>query len=367
MSQHRGADAASAAVGPPPGMRVRLSSNESPFGPSPAAVAAARDAAANVHRYPDDQSTDLRAAVADHEGVPFERVAAGTGSTALLMDLAVHACRPRDGRGARAVLAYDKSFVVYRLGARVVGAPYVEAPLSGGYRRDPQALLDLVDGDTGLVAVDNPANPTGQHLSGPDLQALVVGIPDHVTVVVDEAYHHFAAGRDGYATVFELDLSHPRLVVTRTFSKAYALAGLRVGYAVGPADLIAAIDAQRSRFNINAVAQAAAVAALADQDHLAGTVEGTATGYRRMVDGLREIGAAVVEGLGNFVLIELGRPAGDVVEAFAAHGVGVRPVAPYGLAEHIRVTVGTPVEVDAFLAAAADVLGREGREATRPG
>lgn len=350
--------ASSSAVGPPPGMAVRLSSNEAPFGPSPAAVEAIRRVAADAHLYPDDQSVALRDALADRLGTTRSAVAVGTGSAALLMDLVAHECR--DGGD---VLTYERAFIVYRLGARNVGAGYVEAPTGGpatggtdGYARDVDALLDRIDGDTRLVVVDNPGNPTGAHLTGDQLTALVSAVPEHVTVAIDEAYNEFAAGQRGFRTVAELGLEHPRLLVLRTFSKAYALAGLRVGYVTGPADLVSSLDAWRTRFNVNSAAQAAALAALEDVDHLRRTVDGTLEGRRRMAEGLRELGVPFTDGLGNFLTFELGTAAAPIVEAYAAHGVGIRPLAPYGMTEQIRATVGTPAEVDAFLDASRDVL-----------
>jgi histidinol-phosphate aminotransferase len=352
--------ASSSAVGPPPGMAVRLSSNESPFGPSPRAVEAANAAVAEAHLYPDDQSVELRQAIADHDGCTLEQVSVSTGSAALLMDVVAHECRDVDDAS---VATFERAFVVYRLGARNAGARYVEAPTAGpataagdGYGRDVDALLGVIDDTTRVVLIDNPGNPTGAHLTGEQLQALAAGLPDHVTLLVDEAYHQFATGQDGYATVAEHDLDHDRVLVSRTFSKAYALAGLRVGYVTGPAELVSAIDAWRVRFNVNAPAQRAALASLADTEHLRRTVDGTLEGRRRMAGGLRELGVPFTDGLGNFLTLELGTPAAPIVEAYASHGVGIRPLAPYGMTEQVRVTVGTPDEVDAFLAASRDVL-----------
>jgi histidinol-phosphate aminotransferase len=354
-----GSVASASAVGPPPGMAVRLSSNESPFGPSPRAVAAANEAVAEANLYPDDQSVELRDALAELEGRSVDEVAVGTGSAALLMDLIAHECRDDDV----SIATFERAFVVYRLGARNAGARYVEAATGGpatagsdGYARDVDALLGVVDDTTRVVLVDNPGNPTGAHLTGDELRALVAGVPEHVTIVLDEAYHHFATGQRGYATAAELGLDHPRLLVLRTFSKAYALAGLRVGYLTGPAELVASLDAWRVRFNLNAPGQRAAIASLGDTDHLQRTIDGTLEGRQRMADGLRELGVPFTDGLGNFLTLELGTTAAPVVDAYAGHGVGVRPLAPYGMTEQLRVTVGTPDEVDAFLAASRDVL-----------
>ncbi|MFA9445536.1 histidinol-phosphate transaminase [Egicoccus sp. AB-alg6-2] len=365
MSTESGGVASAAAVGPPPGMKVRLSSNESPFGPSPAAVAAANAAIAEAHLYPDDQASALRAAIAQHDGLPVEQVAVGTGSAALLMDAIQHECAAaREARGDPGeVVSFARGFVVYRLGARNAGARYVEVETDGpathernGYGRDVERLLAAVTGDTRVVAVDNPGNPTGAHLTGDELRALVEGVPEHVTILLDEAYHHFARGEQDYATAAELGLDHPRLLVLRTFSKAHALAGLRIGQLTGPGALVASIDAWRSRFNVAAAAQAAAIASLDDLDHLRRTVDGTREGRTRMAAELRELGIPFTDGLGNFLTIELGTAADPVVAAYADRGVGVRPLAPYGMAEQIRVSVGTPDEIDLFLAASREVL-----------
>jgi histidinol-phosphate aminotransferase len=359
--------ASSSAAGPPPGMAVRLSSNESPYGPSPKAVAAANAAVAEAHLYPDDQAVELRTRLAAEAGVAFEQVAVGNGSAALLMDTLACLARPADDGVVPEVLAFERSFVVHRLGARNAGARYVEAPDGGpavgdrdGYARDPESLLSRVTDATRLVVVDNPGNPTASHLSGPELTALVAELPDHVTVVIDEAYHDYASARgdgaQGYATVAELDLAHPRVLVTRTFSKAHALAGLRVGMLSGPAELVAEVDAWRPRFNVTAASQAAALASLDDRGHLESGVRDVIAGHRRMVDHLRGAGVSLTAGIGNFVTVELGGPAQPIVDAYAARGVGVRPLQPYGMEDQIRVSVGTPDEVDTFLAVSDEVL-----------
>jgi histidinol-phosphate aminotransferase len=344
-------------------MKVRLSSNESPYGPSPDAVAAANDAVAQAHLYPDDQSVALRRAIAEDAGLPLEQVAVGNGSAALLMDALACLSRPGDDGRVGEVLAFERSFVVHRLGARNAGARYVEAPDGGpathdrpGYARDPEALLERVGPDTRVVVIDNPGNPTNAHLSGAELTALLGELPEHVTVLLDEAYHDYAAGDPTYATSADLDVDHPRVLVTRTFSKAHALAGMRVGVLTGPTDLVAEVDGWRPRFNVTAPSQAAAIASIGDRDHLTAGVQRTLEGRQRMADHLRELGVPITAGLGNFVTIELGQPSQPTVDAYADHGIGVRPLQPYGMHEQIRVSVGTPDEVDAFLAASDEVL-----------
>ncbi len=352
--------ASSAAVGPPPGMRVRLSSNESPFGPSPAAIAAANLALTEAHRYPDDASVALRQAIAADEDAPEDAVAVGTGSAALLMDLIPDRCA---GAPDAEVLAFARSFVVYRLAARNAGARYVEVATGGpatleapGYARDVEALLAGVTARTRVVVVDNPGNPTGAHLTGAELEHLAEALPPHVTLVVDEAYHHFADQQEGYRRARTLDLAHEDVVALTTFSKAHALAGLRVGAMVGPPELIASADARRPRFNVSAPAQSAAIASLGDTHHVTATITGTLEGRSRLSAGLAAIGVPHTAGLGNFVTVELGTDAGPIVEAYAERGVGVRPLVPYGMGEQIRITVGTPDEVDQVLAASEEVL-----------
>lgn len=356
--------AANTAVGPPPGMRVRLSSNESPIGPSPAAVAAASDALATAHLYPDDQAIDLRARLATHESVTPDQVAVATGSAALLMSLVDHECRGPDAPdGPHSVLAYERSFVVYRLAARNAGATYVEATTGGpatvgqdGYGREVEPLLDRVDDTTRVVIIDNPGNPTGAHLTGEQLTEIVAGIPDDVTILIDEAYHEFASGQRGYATVAELGLTHPRLLVSRTFSKAYGMGGLRVGYVFGPADLVASIDAWRPRFNVTSPAQAAAIAALGDTGHLKETIETAVAGRTRLAEALRDRGIAFTDSLTNFLTVETPGAADDVVEAFAGHGIGVRPLAPYGMANQVRISIGRPEEMTEVIEVLDDVF-----------
>ncbi len=350
--------AAASTVGPPPGMKVRLSSNESPYGPPSAAIDAAHAMLVDGHRYPDDGSVALREAIASHESCSIDQVAVGVGSAAVLMDAIAHVAGPGDE-----VLAFERAFVVYRLGAANVGARYVESPTAGpathgqpGYQRDVEALLARLGPATRVVAIDNPGNPTGAHLGGDELRALVDRVPDDVLVIVDEAYHHFATGDEDYATVAELGLEHPRLITVRTFSKVYALAGLRVGYVTGPSELVGELDGRRSRFNVSSPAQAAAIASLASVDHVERTIDTTLRGRARMAGMLDGLGVPHTAGIGNFVTIELGTDAQAIVADYARHGVGVRELTPYGMHEQIRVSVGTDEEVDVFLEVSEQVL-----------
>ena len=349
---------AAAAMGPPVGMRVRLSSNESPFGPSPKAIEAASHALREAHRYSDDQARDLRQRLADLAGTTTSQVAVANGSAAALMEAITYACV---GHETAEVLAFARSFVVYRLAAQNVGARYVEVPGTPSYepgqpeKRDVAALLAAITPHTRVIAIDNPGNPTGSHLTGEELAQLINATPPHIMLIIDEAYHHFADGLQGYQTVASLTATHPRLVTAHTFSKAYALAGMRIGVLYGSEHVISEIDARRPRFNVTAPAQAAALASLDDTDHLAFTVKESIAGRERLAAGLVALDVTYTEGLGNFVAVDFGTAADPVIAAYAEHGVGIRTLVPYGMPHQARVSVGTDEEVDAFLRATSEL------------
>lgn len=349
---------AAAAMGPPVGMRVRLSSNESPFGPSPRAIEAANKALTEAHRYCDDQARDLRSRLAELAGTSTSRVAVANGSAAALMEAITYACVGHDDAE---VLAFGRSFVVYRLAAQNVGARYVEVPgipadtPGQPERRDVAALLAAITPKTRVIAIDNPGNPTGSHLTGDELAHLIAATPPHIMLIIDEAYHHFADGFKGYQTVASLSQTHPRLVTAHTFSKAYALAGMRIGVLYGSEHVITEIDARRPRFNVTAPAQAAALASLDDTHHLAFTVKESIVGRERLAEGLAAMNVKYTEGLGNFVAVDFGVAADPVIATYAEHGVGIRTLVPYGMPHQARVSVGTDEEVDAFLRATHDL------------
>lgn len=346
------------AVGPPPGMRVRLSSNESWFGPFPEAIVAGTEAVRGADLYPDDQARELTRAIANHIGCGVDNLTIGAGSTTLLFHLIQQQCRSFESPGeATTVVAYEYAFNGYRFAADAVGARYAEAPITSGLQRDPQALLQTVTNDCAVVAVDNPGNPTGQALFGDDLEFLIRHLPPKVMVIVDEAYLEYAEAHSRQfrsGTAF-LDI-HPRVVVLRTFSKVYGLAGLRVGYAIAKPDVIAWLERHRPRVNVSAPAQAAAAASLPRGDLAAHIVERTMTSKDATVAGLRELGADLVRGLGNFILIQSLPSASTTVGRFAELGVGVRDMTPYSLPHSIRVTIGREGHMHEFLEAANHVL-----------
>ncbi|HTV23808.1 MAG TPA: histidinol-phosphate transaminase, partial [Polyangiaceae bacterium] len=256
--------------------------------------------------------------------------------------------------GGEHVVFGEPAFVVYRLACLAQGAPHTAVPLDAGYVHDLPAMAQAIRPDTRLVFIANPNNPTGTHVGRRELERFLRSIPREVIVVLDEAYIEYADAPD-YPDGLELRSLHPRVVVVRTFSKIYGLAGLRVGYAVMPAELAGYIHRVRAPFNVNSVAQAAGVAALRDTQHVARSRSLNLEEKAFVVARLERLGVRVVPSQANFVLIDVGRPAQAVYDALLRHGVIVRTVPP--LPSMARVTLGTRAENERFLTALQTVLG----------
>ena len=328
---------------------VEIGSNENPYGPSPAARAAVLDALDALHRYPDPLGGDLKRALAAKLGVSTDRLLLGNGSHELLMQLAQVFAGP-----GNEVVASQYGFAVYALAAQAAGATLRVAPaLPAGHAmprgHDLDALLRAITPATRIVYLANPNNPTGTWFDADAFAAFMHAVPEQVLVVADEAYAEFAdAPRHGSALPL-LD-RHANLVVTRTFSKAYALAGLRVGYAVGNAGLVAVMERIRESFNVNMAALAAAEAALGDEDHLRRSLASNATQRVILAEALRARGLFAHPSQTNFLLVDFGAPAAPLEAALLTHGVVPRPMAGYGLPTCLRITVGTEDENQRLLA-----------------
>jgi histidinol-phosphate aminotransferase len=316
---------------------AKLASNENPFGPSPLAVKAIREAAAGVHRYPDGAGTVLRARLAEHLGVEAAQIALGNGSNELLDLVARIFLEPGD----EAVMACP-AFIVYRMACQALGASAVEVSCRD-FVHDLEKMGAAVTSRTKLVFVGNPNNPTGTALSPAALEAFVRRLPPEPLLVLDEAYWEFLPDPERPRSL-DWVREGRRCFVLRTFSKVYGLAGLRIGYGVGPPELIGLLDRLRAPFNVNALAQVAAVAALEDGGHLTRTVAGTAAGRAALVAGLTALGFPPVPSVTNFLLVDVRRDGAAVTEALLRRGVIVRPMGGYGLPSHLRITVGTPEE-----------------------
>jgi histidinol-phosphate aminotransferase len=330
---------------------AQLASNESPISPHPKVIEAIRDAAPVMNRYPDPDATLLRRRIADRYEIEPGRVAVGNGSCEILLAAAEALCEP----GAEILYAWP-SFSMYPYLAALTGAREVRVPLAEGDVHDLDAMAAEANAATQLAVVCNPNNPTGTHLPAAQIAAFCERIPSHVTIVLDEAYIEYQVVDDPDTTV-DLLADFPNLVVVRTFSKVYGLAGLRVGFALGSAKFRAAVDAVRQPFSVNALAQAAAAEAILYQDDVEDRVERTLVERVRVEEGVRELGLRTAETQTNFSWIDLGDvDEAEVVAGLAAHSIAVRPGAPLGDPGHIRVSYGTPAENGRFLAALGELL-----------
>ena len=328
---------------------VKLASNENPYGPSPKAIEAAASVARELHRYPDPRGHELRHALADHHGVTPEELCLGNGSNELI-DLI---CRVFASRGEHAVFGHP-SFPCYRIGAIAQELDFTAVSLRDGLTWNVDDLLEAVTQTTKLLFVSNPNNPTGSYIPGGELQRLLRSLPDRVIAIVDEAYVEYADAKD-FLSATELRHTRERLAILRTFSKAYGLAGLRVGYAIGTSDLVTALNRLRAPFNVGTPGQAAARVALEDTAHVQASVAATVRDRRRLTQELEAAGLVVAPSQANFVLVDLKRPGRSVYEALLREGVIVRAMSE-PLQSWIRVTVGKPEENERFLQALERVL-----------
>lgn len=327
---------------------VKLASNESPLGPSPKALAAAHAALAEAARYPDGNGFSLKAALASRLGVGADQITLGNGSNDVLEFVARAFVAPENE-----VIFSEHAFAVYPIVTRAVGARAVVTP-ARDFGHDLEAMRSAVNERTRLIFIANPNNPTGTWLRAEGLDEFIRGLPGHVLVVVDEAYFEYVR-EPSYPNAVAWVARYPNLVVTRTFSKVYGLAGLRVGYGVSSGEVADLLNRVRQPFNVNAVALAAAEAALADQSHVEHAVRLNDAGMRALADSFRQMGLKSVPSVGNFICVEVGAAAA-VYEGLLRQGVIVRPVANYGLPRHLRVSVGLPEENGRLLEALKNVM-----------
>lgn len=323
---------------------VKLASNENPYGPSQAAVAAMRAAATTVHRYPDATAHDLTEALAKRLGAKADELVLGHGSNTLIDSI----CRALVAPGDR-VVSGDPSFSCYRMCAAVADATFVPVPLREGVLPEVAPLIEACGPSTKCLFIANPNNPTGTYFPVDALETLLRDVPEHVVVVVDEAYIEYGTAQDLRSAV-HLRNTRDRLVVLRTFSKAYGLAGLRVGYGVFPSGLAAAIRSVRMPFDVGTLAQHAALASLSAEGELEENVRRNAAERDRVTAALTACGLEVVPSQGNFVLVQIGPRAPELFEGMLRQGVIVRPLSG-SLSTCLRVSIGTETENDRLLSA----------------
>lgn len=328
---------------------VKLASNENPLGPSPRALEAARAALPGANRYPDGSGFYLRERLSRIHDLPIEQIMLGNGSTDLVEILARTFLGPDDF----AVMA-DQTFIMYRIAVMAVNGNARVVPLAG-MRHDLAAMADAVDDATRLVFIANPNNPTGTCVTQDELTAFLLRMPPEVLVVVDEAYKEYVS-RSDYPETLAMLKQGRRLAILRTFSKIYGLAGLRLGYALTAADVRLAAEKVRSPFNTSSLAQAAALAALSDKEHVGRSREHNDRELRFLQDELARLGVAFVPSDANFLLIDLRQDADEVFSGMLRAGVIVRPMHAYNLPTCLRVSVGTRPENLRFLAALQDAM-----------
>jgi histidinol-phosphate aminotransferase len=326
---------------------IKLASNENPLGPSPMAVEAARRAAPDSNWYPDGAGYYLRRKLSVQLGVEMDSLIIGAG-TCELIDLAA---RTLLSHGDNAVTS-EGSFPLYYSAVQATGEELVCVPVRQ-YAIDLDGIAKAVNTRTKLVYLANPNNPTGTMFTADEFEWFLARIPESALVVMDEAYYEYA-DRPGYSRSLDLLRQGRNLLVLRTFSKVYGLAGLRVGYGAGPAPLLAEMHKVRQPFNVTGVSQAAALAALDDLEHLQRSVENNRRGLAQIQTGLKAQGLQFVPSCANFVLVHLGPETNRLADEMLRMGVIVRPMAWMGFPEAIRVSVGTPEQNDKFLGALAE-------------
>ena len=327
---------------------IKLASNENPLGASPLAIAAAQKALAASNRYPDGSGFYLREALAKKHGIPVESIILGGGSTELIDLSARIALVPGDC----GVTSYG-SFPLYYIAIRATGASFLDVPMHD-YQFDLEAIARDLPEETKLIFLANPNNPTGTMFSADNLDTFLARVPEHILVVLDEAYYDYVDDPN-YSRSIDIVRGGRNLLVLRTFSKVYGLAGLRIGYGIGPAALLAEMNKIRGPFNTSGVAQAAALAALDDTEHVRRSVESNRAGLAQLASGLHSLKIKFVPSVANFLLVIFGTDTEPLVEELLKHGVIVRPMRWMGFPTALRVTVGTHEENEKFLRALAEV------------
>jgi histidinol-phosphate aminotransferase len=332
---------------------IKVASNENPLGPSPRAIAAIPAALPQLALYPDAGGFALRRALAARLGCELGQLALGNGSNDLLYQLVLATCEPTDE-----VLSHKYAFLSYRLAAQVGARSFVAAPVTPDLACDLDALIAAITPRTKLVVVGTPNNPTGAVITHAGIDRLIAALPARALLVIDEAYGEYAAAwpevdhADGLAALRR----DPRVIVLRTFSKIYGLAGLRVGYAVADPAVIEVLGRVGRTFHVGNLALVGALAALDDTEHVARSARHARAAIERYAAEVHGPGVRIYPSIGNFVLIGCGRPSAPIYDQLLSRGVIVRPMAAWGLPEHLRVSVARDEDLPRVIGALNDVL-----------
>lgn len=336
-------------LGMAPEQIVKLASNENSLGPSPKAVEAMVKAASHAHIYPDGASFDLRSRIAKDFGVSFEQTVTGSGSSEII-ELLCHAFM-HPGKG---IIAAKHSFSMYPIMCKLFGATYVEVENKPDWSHDLMGMLKAITPQTRLIFITNPTNPVGTMVFQEEMDAFMAQVPEHVVVAFDEAYIDFADVKPDTAKYLH---QGKNVIIMRTFSKAYGLAGVRAGYAVSTPEIADMLNKARSPFNLNCIAQAAALAALDDREHVERSVEMVRAGREQYYRTFDSWGIGYIRSQANFILAKVGKGR-EVFDKALAQGVILRQMDGYGLPEYIRITVGTERENARCLEVLAGILGK---------
>lgn len=326
---------------------IKLASNENPMGPSPRALESIRQLLDGLARYPDGNGFALKTALSEKHGIKPEQITLGNGSNDVLDFIGRAFLMP-----SHEVIFSQHAFALYALVTQAVGAKAVVIPAKD-WGHDLEAMANAVSKATRIIFIANPNNPTGTWLKTSALKAFIHHIPSDVLIVLDEAYYEYASHPDMNAADYSSGMAwledYPNLIVTRTFSKAYGLAGLRVGYGVSHQEVADLLNRVRQPFNVNSLALAGAQAALTDDQHVEQAVQINITGMQQLTQAFNAMGLKYIPSVGNFICVEVGRNAPSVYEALLRQGVIVRPVASYEMPNHLRITVGTAEENQCLL------------------
>jgi len=335
---------------------TKLASNENPLGASPNVLKALKSELADISRYPDGAAYVLKNEIAEFTGKLTTQIAVGNGSNELLELVA----RVFAGSGDEVIYS-QYGFAVYPISTQVVGATGVEVP-AVDWGHDLNAMLAAITDKTKLIYIANPNNPTGTFFGKPQWEAFMSKVPENVVVVLDEAYIEYAASFVEEPMSFDgADYlsNYANLLISRTFSKAYGLASLRIGYMLGCEEIIGYINQVREPFNVNQFAQVAAVNALKDQQFVADAIAVNRLGMRQLMDAFSEMALGFIPSVGNFICVDLGEQALEVNRKLLEAGVIVRPLANYGMVQYLRVSIGTQIENAHFIDALKEILEEE--------
>ncbi|MTD31330.1 histidinol-phosphate transaminase [Planomicrobium sp. YIM 101495] len=326
---------------------IKLASNENPLGPSPKAVAAIQDGLADLNRYPDADASHLKTAIAAQYGVTKEQVITTNGADELITLISETFLDPGDE-----IVVPSPSFSEYDFGAHIMGAAVVPVPFSTDFEYDIDALIAAVTGNTKIVYLCSPNNPTGTYLKKAEVARLLDALPAHVLVVFDGAYSQYADAEDYTNGVEFVQAGYP-VVALQTFSKIYGIAGVRVGYGLASKSIISSILKVKEPFNVNSLAQIAAAAAIEDTEHVQNSYTANRDGREWFYSKFEELGLSYTKTMANFILVEVGSDGERIYDELMKKGIIVRYGKTWGLPQHVRVTIGTPEENAYFI----EVLG----------